>query len=203
MSFKRIRRVTNHFQQSGLRRLGSGAYGEVWSKDDRDSVYKIGTYDHKDPDGWFYFASWLVNNNINNPYFLQIKSLSGRPTFYIAEIEKLSETRPDLEDKYNSIRCNFSDAVYKFRGPENWRQSWLNNSYETDFEKDAWFIADPDFWEAMDILKTAYNDYEKTGVRLNWDTHAGNCMYRDAHQLVITDPWTMREYSCYSTEFRS
>lgn len=194
MSLKRMQKITNHFRNSGLHMMGSGAYGEVWSNDSKNTVYKIGTYDHKDKDGWFYFASWVVNNNIRNPYFPRIKHLSGRPTFYVAEIEKLSDQAPKT-DKYNEIRCNFSDSFRTFQNcGTSYRDRWLRSIYDYGELDKFEFLTDDRFWEAMDLVKTAFLEYEKLDIRLHWDVHAGNCMYRE-NQLVITDPWTMAEYS--------
>lgn len=86
--------------ERGYTKLGEGAYGMVFSRDDEpDTVLKVGTYDRDEfaVDGWLDYVRTLGDHP--SPHRLRVHSVELYPDHYVARMERLrgAETPKEQE----------------------------------------------------------------------------------------------------------
>ena len=145
---------------TGMKKLGSGAYSEVFEIDDKH-VLKIVK---KTDSGYARFVK-ICQANRHNPHLPKIHLAAQWAGKQIYILERLSETSTDEENVERS---------WNYRGPKYYfREAISGRNSENPF-----FVLPPEIKEVAQLLRNMTNDL-----------HDGNMMFR-GNVLVVTDPTT-------------
>jgi hypothetical protein len=160
----------------GQVRIGSGAFGVVYSERGSDVVYKVCEAGTNKP--YMSFVKQLSKQKVDNPFLPKVygcavftSDVKG-DSYFIVVMERLNSDRPD----------GFYDAIGKVEelvDPHSRRTP--NNDLLPGFKT----VVPRALRSAVSLLKRAKR---AAGKEAGWDLHGGNFMIRGQNQLVVIDP---------------
>jgi len=167
--------------QGAYKRIGSGAYGEVFGAKNSEVVYKLG--DSTDNDGYWAFVKTLMKEKTHNPFL---------PKIHGVRVYKASTNRWGDEDEYFVVAMErLARMPNKMNPARHWFCDQLERgSYSSDTpDKGAVLlgvkmVVPKTLTDALKVLRKA----ARSSSCADWDLHGGNFMMRGAKQLVVIDP---------------
>lgn len=165
----------------GQSRIGSGAFGVVYSDRGSDVVYKV--CEANSNKAYMSFVKQLSKQKQDNPFLPQIYGCAvftsdaqnvhgdGKDSYFVVVMERLNDQRPD----------GFYDAINTVEG--------LCDPYEgkhkdTNLLPGIRTVVPRALRQAVSLMKRAKRGCSEAG----WDLHGGNFMIRGERQLVVIDP---------------
>lgn len=159
----------------GQHRIGSGAFGVVYSERGSDVVYKVCETSTNKP--YISFVKQLSKQKVDNPFLPKVygcavftSDVKG-DSYFIVVMERLNDDRPD----------GFYDAIRKVEElvdpSDDVKAANLLPGLKT--------VVPRVLRSAVSLLQRARRD---AGKEAGWDLHGGNFMIRGDRQLVVIDP---------------
>lgn len=166
----------------GQTRIGSGAFGVVYSERGSDVVYKV--CEANANKAYMSFVKQLSKQKQDNPFLPKIYGCavftsdaqsaygdSDKDSYFVVVMERLDDRRPD----------GFYDAINKVEGLCD---PYESKNKEQDLLPGIKTIVPRALRQAVALMKRAKRGCSEAG----WDLHGGNFMMRGDRQLVVIDP---------------
>lgn len=158
--------------------IDSGAYASVYGNNKDNFVYKIGSYESLESDGYLSYLKTIEGNN--NPIFPKIYKVKlykvtneeGEVVdrFYVVKMERLKEFNP----KHSTT--SFAELYEGLKDHRNYQREPV-----TKLKKNHHIAKIPSIKPVLKMLKDL-------GEEFSPDWHEDNMMMRKNGHLVITDP---------------
>lgn len=166
--------------RKGVEMLGSGAFGAVYSFNEKSSrVLKVSTID---TDAWPIYARWCIEHGRSHVNALRVYSIhemnhdnSRVERFVIASIERLD--RISYAPSYLGDLCHYVTDLFEY----------ARNTKASDYKRACKKVEayQPDLISMVQQLEMVRSEFGCTE-----DMHTGNMMYRKStNSIVITDPF--------------
>ena len=162
--------------QGKFKRIGTGAFGEVYGSKNSNLVYKIGEVYENEP--YLAYIKTVITQKEHNPFTPKIYGV------------RIYQNKKEDEDSYFVV-C--MEKLKPIDRNDHRVYRWFSDQLETSSDSSRNAIAEqmlgiktvvpPAVSNALKLLKKAWRK-SKQG---DWDLHSGNFMKR-GKQIVITDP---------------
>ena len=164
----------------GQTRIGSGAFGVVYSERSSDVVYKV--CEANSNKAYMSFVKQLSKQKQDNPFLPKVYGCAvftsdarhdgKKDSYFVVVMERLDDRRPE----------GFYEAICKVEG--------LCDPFESERSKAENLlpgiktVVPRALRQAVKLMQRAKRGCNDAG----WDLHGGNFMMRGANQLVVIDP---------------
>lgn len=165
-------------EKKNIKRIDSGAYASVYGNEADNFVYKIGSYDTVESDGYLSYLKAIQGQD--NPIFPKIYKVKlyechnddGEVTdrFYVVKLERLKEFNPKLST------ASFAELYERLIE----HHSEPNGSVKS-LRKNGKIAKIPSIKPVLKMLNNLGDEFYP-------DWHEDNMMMRENGHLVITDP---------------
>ncbi len=184
----------SYLSQQGIKLIGSGFFGKVFSKDEWDFVYKV--FEKDDP--YLEFVNYTFNRpNKHLPVFLSapkqihqflLRNTSNFNKMTVIKIEKLYKLDTNVS---LFLRRNLVNLANAFKQNNNKPISIIEDNQTTHFNNINEILLKYKKIDLRGILELYNNLADLTNNNIKNDMHSGNFMQRSDGTIILVDAFSI------------